>query len=146
MTRGQVAQSSTARRWQDYGGVLHAEGALAGLSWADAKQIAAAVPFDMCTRDDAEPFVRGHARNMLAGVDNMPWEDRVGAARAMTAVDVGERPRHYKDDDLADLAGHTRGCWLSGSTIKGWKSIPRRHQAGPVTAHCRALRHRRVPA
>ncbi len=100
------------------GVVLHSS-ALAALSWADAKQIAAAVSIDMCTRDDAEPFVGGRARNMLAGVDNMPWEDRVGAARAMTAVDVGERPRHYKDDDLADLAGHTRGCWLSGSTIKG---------------------------
>jgi len=25
----------------------------------------------MCSRDDAEAFVRGRARNMLAGVDNM---------------------------------------------------------------------------
>ena len=41
------------------------------------------MPFDMCTRDDAEAFVGGRARNMLAGVDNMPWEDRVGAARAL---------------------------------------------------------------
>jgi len=73
----------------------------------------------MCTRDDAEAFVRGRARNVLAGVDNMPWEDRVGCrsgveyhgngARATAAVDVGERPRHYKDDDLADLPQpHTR--------------------------------------
>ncbi len=73
MTRGQVAQSSTAVL-AGLLGVLHAEGALAGLSWADAKQIAAAVSFDMCTRHDAEAVVHGRARNMLAGVDNMPWE------------------------------------------------------------------------
>ena len=37
----------------------------------------------MCSRDDAEALVRGRARNMLTGLDNMPWEDRVGAARAL---------------------------------------------------------------
>jgi hypothetical protein len=37
---------------QDYGGILHAEGAFAGLSWADAKNIAAAVSFDVVTRED----------------------------------------------------------------------------------------------
>jgi len=36
MTRGQVAQSSTAAL-AGLLGVLHAEGALAGLSWADAR-------------------------------------------------------------------------------------------------------------
>jgi len=41
----------------------------------------------------------------------------------------GQSPSDYKDDDLADLPSHTRGCRLSGSTIRGWKSIPRRHQA-----------------
>ena len=56
------------------GGVLHAEDAFAGLSWADAKQLAAPVAFDMCTRDDAEAFVRNRARDVLAGVDNMPWK------------------------------------------------------------------------
>jgi hypothetical protein len=55
------------------------------------EQIAAAVSFDMCTRDDAEAFVRNRARNVLAGVDNMPWEARVGAARALniTATVLG---------------------------------------------------------
>ncbi len=57
-----------------YWGVLHAEGGFAGLSWADAKQLAAPVSFDMCTRDDAEAFVRNRARHVLAGVDNMPWK------------------------------------------------------------------------
>jgi hypothetical protein len=32
------------------------------------------VSFDMCTRDDAEAFVRNRARNVLASVDNMPWK------------------------------------------------------------------------
>ena len=68
---------------QDYCGVLQAEGAFAGLSWADAKTIAAAVAVDMCTRDDAEAFMRNRARNVLAGTDNMPWQNRQGAARAL---------------------------------------------------------------
>jgi hypothetical protein len=68
---------------QDYCGALHAEGAFAGLSWADAKQLAAAVSFDVVTREDAADFLRNRARNVLAGTDNMPWENREGAARAM---------------------------------------------------------------
>jgi hypothetical protein len=56
---------------QDYCGVLHAEGAFAGLSWDDAKNIAAAVSFDVVTRDDAADFIRNRARNALAGSDNM---------------------------------------------------------------------------
>ncbi|MDT5366248.1 MAG: hypothetical protein QOC62_679 [Mycobacterium sp.] len=67
---------------QDYCGALHAEGAFTGLSWEDAKQIAAAVSFDAVTRDDAADFIRNRARNVLAGTDNMPWENREGAARA----------------------------------------------------------------
>jgi hypothetical protein len=67
----------------DYVGVLHAEGAFAGLSWADAKNIAAAVAFDVVTRDDAADFLRNRARNVLAGTDNMDWRDRDGAARAL---------------------------------------------------------------
>jgi hypothetical protein len=63
---------------QDYCGVLHAEGAFAGLSWADAKTIAAAVAFDAVTRDDAADFLRNRARNALSGVDNMAWVDRQG--------------------------------------------------------------------
>ena len=55
----------------------------AGLGWPDAKNIAAAVSFDVCTRDDAADFLRNRARNVLAGTDNMPWENREGAARAL---------------------------------------------------------------
>jgi hypothetical protein len=38
---------------QDYCGILLAEGAFTGLSWSDAKPIAAAICFDVCNRDDA---------------------------------------------------------------------------------------------
>jgi hypothetical protein len=68
---------------QDYCGVLHAEGAFAGLAWDDAKAIAAAVSWDVIARDDAADFLRNRARNALAGADNMPWVDREGAARAL---------------------------------------------------------------
>jgi len=59
---------------QDFCGVLHAEGCFAGLSWADAKQLAAAVAFDAVTRDDAADFLRNRARNVLAGTDT--WAGR----------------------------------------------------------------------
>jgi hypothetical protein len=52
---------------QDYCGMLHAEGAFAGLSWDDAKNVVAAVSFDVTTRDDAADFIRNRARNVLAG-------------------------------------------------------------------------------
>jgi hypothetical protein len=68
---------------QDYAGALHAEGAFAGLGWDDAKQIAAAVAFDVVMRDDAADFVRGRAARASAGTNNMPWHDRAAAARAM---------------------------------------------------------------
>ena len=68
---------------QDYCGMLHAEGAFAGLSWDDAKNVAAAVSFDVTTRDDAADFIRNRARNVLAGTDNMDWQNRDGAARAL---------------------------------------------------------------
>jgi hypothetical protein len=71
---------------QDYCGVLHAEGAFADLSWADAKAIAAAVAFDAVTRDNAADFLHNRARNVLAGTDNMDWQDREGVARALNVA------------------------------------------------------------
>lgn len=67
---------------QDYCGVLHAERVFTGLVWDDAKAIAAAVSFDLCTCEDAADFTRKRARNVLAGTDTMPWRNREGAARA----------------------------------------------------------------
>jgi hypothetical protein len=68
---------------QDYCSVSDAEGAFAGLSWADAKNIAAAVSFDVVTRYDAADFIRNRARNVLADTDNMDWQNREAAARAL---------------------------------------------------------------
>jgi hypothetical protein len=68
---------------QDYCSVLDAEGAFVGLSWLDAKPIAAAICFDVCNRDDAADFMRMRASKILGGTDSMPWDNREGAARAL---------------------------------------------------------------
>lgn len=68
---------------QDYCSVLDAEGCFAGLSWADAKPIATAICWDACNRDDAADFIRNRARNVLAGTDNMAWQNRERSARAL---------------------------------------------------------------
>jgi hypothetical protein len=68
---------------QEFCAMLQLEGCFAGLSWIDAKNIAAAVAFDACTRDDAADFLRNRARNVLAGTDNMTWQNPQGAARAL---------------------------------------------------------------
>jgi hypothetical protein len=68
---------------QDYCAPLQAEGAFAGLSWPDAKAVAAAVAFDCTSREDAEAFIRRGARNVLGRRDGMEWDDRDGAARAL---------------------------------------------------------------
>jgi hypothetical protein len=71
---------------QDYWSVLDAAGCFAGLSWSDAKAVAATVSFDLVTRDDGQAFIRRRARNVLGG-DGMMWDDRQGAAR----------PQHRRD-------------------------------------------------
>jgi hypothetical protein len=60
-----------------------AEGALAGLSWHDARQIAAAVAFDITQHDEAASVIRNRARETLAGSDGMTWQDPEGALRAL---------------------------------------------------------------
>ena len=67
---------------QDYCSILDAEEAFAYLSWADAKQVAAAVSFDIVSRDDAQEFIANRARNILSGRDGIEWDDRDGAVRA----------------------------------------------------------------
>jgi hypothetical protein len=79
----EVAEAGLTEILQDYCGVLHAEGAFAGLAWADAKPVAAAISFDVCNRDNAADFMRWRAGKILAGADNMPWGNREGAARAL---------------------------------------------------------------
>jgi len=46
---------------QDYAGALDAEGAFTGLSWSDAKNIAAEIAFDLTQRDDASGGRAGNA-------------------------------------------------------------------------------------
>jgi hypothetical protein len=79
----EVAEAGLTEILQDYCGALDAEGAFAGLAWADAKPIAAAICFDICNRDNAADFMRWRAGKILAGADNMPWGNREGAARAL---------------------------------------------------------------
>jgi hypothetical protein len=50
---------------------------------ADARQIAAAVSWDVISRDDAADFLRNRARNVLADVDGIVWQNREAAARAL---------------------------------------------------------------
>ncbi len=69
---------------QDYCGILHAESAFAGLSWNDARHVAAAVSFDVCTRDDAAGFIRERADKIRDGSDNMVWDDRDAMVRALS--------------------------------------------------------------
>ena len=69
---------------QDYCGILHAEGAFAGLSWRDARHVAAAVSFDVCTRDDPAEFLRHRAQLTRDGQDGQTWDDRDAMARAFT--------------------------------------------------------------
>lgn len=69
---------------QDFTGMLSVEGAFTGMVWPDAKQIAAAIAMDLCTRDDAGDFLRYRAGNALSGADGMVWRDRDLVARALT--------------------------------------------------------------
>jgi hypothetical protein len=63
------ATGSTAFRavLQDLAGVLHAEGALAGLAWADARLVAGTVAFETCTAPDPVRALRRRAVTVRAG-------------------------------------------------------------------------------
>lgn len=65
----ETATSSTAYRavLQDLAGALKAEGALAGLAWADARLVAAAVSFDACTVADPVESLHRRAAAVRAG-------------------------------------------------------------------------------
>lgn len=65
----ETAAGSTAFRaaLQDLAGVLHAEEALAGLAWSDARLVAAAVSFDACTAGDPVGSLRRRAVAVRGG-------------------------------------------------------------------------------
>lgn len=89
----ETATGSTAFRavLQDVAGVLHAEGALSGLEWSDARLVAAAVSFDTCTADDPVRSLRRRAATVRAG-RGPRCVNPVGVAQALdvaaTVLDV----------------------------------------------------------
>jgi hypothetical protein len=69
VSAAEAATGSTAFRavLQDLAGALHAESALAGLAWGDARLVAAAVSFDACTAADPVGSLRRRAAAVRAG-------------------------------------------------------------------------------
>ncbi|OBA60926.1 amino acid aminotransferase [Mycobacterium sp. 1100029.7] len=65
----ETATGSTAFRavLQDLAGALHVEGAFAGLVWVDARLVAAAVSFDVCTATDPVESLHRRAAAVRAG-------------------------------------------------------------------------------
>jgi hypothetical protein len=89
----ETATGSTAFRavLQDVAGALHAESALAGLAWFDARLIAAAVSFDACTAADPVGSLRRRAAAVRTG-HGPRCVDPAGIAQALdvaaTVLDV----------------------------------------------------------
>jgi hypothetical protein len=65
----EAATGGTAFRGvlQDLAGLLHAEGALSGLAWEDARLVAGTVSFDACAAADPVGSLRRHAAAVRAG-------------------------------------------------------------------------------
>lgn len=86
LTRAVEAGSSAFRAvLQDLAGALHAEGALSGLAWVDARLSAAAVSFDACTAANPVESLRRRA----AAVNARPrkWLRRLpSVAQALDTV------------------------------------------------------------
>ncbi len=79
----QLLHTSAFTHGVDFCELLHAEGALAGLSWHDARHIAAAVSLDACHHDDAAEVIRNRGCHVLADSDGITWQDPNGAVRAL---------------------------------------------------------------
>lgn len=85
------ATGSTAFRapLQTLAGLLHAEGALSGLAWVDARLVAAAVSFDVCTAADPVRSLRRRSAAVRAGGGlkgvrlTQPLVDPAGVAQAL---------------------------------------------------------------
>ncbi|HUO41113.1 MAG TPA: hypothetical protein VMU34_26190 [Mycobacterium sp.] len=83
----QAILDSTAFRTRltDYADRLRAERTFAGLSWHDARHVAAAIAYDIIAHEgDAAEYLRNRARNVLAGVSGADWDDQPQAAQAPT--------------------------------------------------------------
>ncbi|OCB17316.1 hypothetical protein A5674_11905 [Mycobacterium malmoense] len=57
-----------------------------GLSWADGRQVAAAVALDACQHDDPAQVISCRARGVLAVSDGITWQDRCSAVKALNTV------------------------------------------------------------
>lgn len=90
----ETATGSTAFRepMQDLAGALHAEGALAGLVWGDARLVAASIGHDACTLGDPVRALRNRAATVRAGTWGAWCADPEGVAQALgtaaTILDV----------------------------------------------------------
>lgn len=80
----EIATGSTAFRavLQDVAGALHAEGALSGLAWSDARLVAGTVSFETCTAGDPVESLRRRAVAVRAG-RGPDCADRRGIAQAL---------------------------------------------------------------
>jgi len=87
----ETTTGSTAFRapMQDLAGALHAEDALAGLAWGDARLAASAIAHDACTLDDPARGLRARAAAVRAGTSCARCADPEGVAQALgTAATV----------------------------------------------------------
>lgn len=84
LTEAVTHDSGPCETLQEVTAVLDVEDAFAGMSWRDARHVAAAICFDVCNRDDAAPFLLARAEQALDGTDNMGWDDPAKMARALT--------------------------------------------------------------
>jgi hypothetical protein len=73
---------------QDLAGAVHAEGALSGLVWGDARLVAAAISFDACLVDDPVRSLRSRAAAVRARVAFEMQPMCVDAVGVVQALDV----------------------------------------------------------
>jgi len=69
-------------------GALHAEGALAGLAWLDARLVAAAIAHDACMVDDPVHALRSRAASMRAG----QWDSQCADPKASPGHSAPPQP------------------------------------------------------
>lgn len=70
---------------QDLATALDVEAALAGLGWADARQVAATISFDAIVEDYPALVLRDRARVLLADGGG-GWDNPMGVVRALTVA------------------------------------------------------------
>jgi hypothetical protein len=69
---------------QDFATALDADAAFTGLSLSDAKNVAAAIAFDLTQRANPGEFLNRRARSVLRGDNGDEWDDPHRVYRALT--------------------------------------------------------------